>query len=257
MGDMERVPALTKDHKKKNRGTRILRTLGWVILLGLSVLIFFRSPLSKIDSISIRGEDMVEETQIIGLAKIAKGDSFFSIDPKEMESALMALPEIKEVSVQRDFPGKVFIDIKEHRHVAFMLEDDNKIIPVLENGMRLENREWNDRVIDKPILREWKDQALLPKLSEELFKLEPIVLHAISEIQPAMTEDPQRLVLYMKDGYEVHTSVRHFAKNMSWYPSFVANLKQEGKDKGMIMLLDGKWFIPYNNLEGTGEGTEE
>lgn len=257
MGDMERVPALTKDHKKKKRGTRILLILGWTFLLGLSVLIFFRSPLSKIDSITIKGNEMVEETQIIEMAKIAKGESFFSVDPSEIQSVLMTLPEMKEVSVHREFPGKVFIDIVEHRHVAFMLEPDNKIIPILENGMRLENRQWDDRVIDKPILRKWKDPALLSKLSEELIKLEPLVLHAISEIVPAVAEDPQRLILYMKDGYEVHTSVRHFAKNMSWYPSFVANLKQEGKDKGKIMLLDGKWFIPYDNLEETQEGIAE
>ncbi|WP_164984853.1 cell division protein FtsQ/DivIB [Ammoniphilus sp. CFH 90114] len=257
MGNMERVPALTKEHKTKKRGRSIIKTLGWFFLFGLCVLIFLRSPLSKIDIITIRGNEMIQESEISEKSGIKKGDSYFSIDAEEIKLVLETIPEIREAEVTREFPGHVFIDIKEHRHVAFMMEHNNKIVPVLENGIRLENRLWNDRVIDKPILREWEDDALLPKLCEELMKLEPLVLHAISEIEPARLEDPQRLVLYMKDGYEVHTSVRHFAKNMSWYPSFVANLKQEGKEKGMIMLLDGKWFIPYDNLEDKGVGKPE
>ncbi len=254
MGDFERVPTLTKEQKKKRKGNRILKGLGWVFLVGLCILIFFRSPLSKVDEVKVTGNGMIETDHVIGLSKVAKGDSFFSVRPSEIEEELKKLPEVKEVRVTREFPGKVLIELFEYRHVAFYMESHTKIIPVLENGTRLENRVWDDRVIDKPILREWKDHALLTKLCEELMKVEPLVLHAISEIEPAPVEDPQRLILYMKDGYEVHTSIRHFAKNMSWYPSFVANLKQEGKDKGMIMLLDGKWFIPYENVDGKSGG---
>ena len=98
--------------------------------------------------------------------------------------------------------------------------------------MRLENRLWNDRVIDRPILRNWKDTAQFTQLGEELKKMDSSIRNEISEIEPDVKEtDPQRLILYMKDGYEVHTSLRHFAKNMAWYPPFVANLKQEGSPK--------------------------
>ena len=80
-------------------------------------------------------------------------------------------------------------------------------------------------------------------------------MNAISEIEPAGNDDPLRLKLYMRDGFEVQTSIRNFAKNMEWYPSFVANLKKEGNHEGIIMLLDGKWFVPYGEPLKKEEGT--
>lgn len=257
MDEMERVPTLTKEPKRKRRKTnRIILTLGWIFFLGLCTMMFLRSPLSKVDQIEVTGVKLLEPSQIVQISKLQKGDSFFTVRPSDIEQAIIALPEVKEAEVTRHFPGNVSIEVTEYEHVSFMMGNDKKIIPILENGTRLENRLWNDRVIDRPILRNWKDPLQLPKLGEELKKLDKGLLNQISEIEPDLeADDPQRLILYMKDGYEVHTSIRHFAKNMAWYPSFVANLKQEGNQKGIIMLLDGKWFIPYVQPANEEEGT--
>lgn len=256
MNEMERVPTLSKEPKrKKKRSNRIILALGWIFFLGLSTMMFLRSPLSKVDLIEVTGVQLLDSSQIVQLSKVQKGDSFFTVNSSGIEQTIRALPEVKEAQVTRHFPGNVSIQITEYEHVAFLMENEKKLIPILENGTRLEKRLWNDRVIDRPILRSWKDALQLPKLSEELKKLDKGLLNQISEIEPDVeADDPQRLILYMKDGFEVHTSIRHFAKNMAWYPSFVANLKQEGNRKGIIMLLDGKWFIPYVQPANEEEG---
>ncbi len=257
MNEMERVPTLTKEPKRKKRKTsRIILTLGWIFFLGLSTIMFLQSSLSKVDQIEVTGLQLLEPSQVVQLSKIQKGASFFTVQSSDIEQAIGTLPEVKEVEVARHFPGNVSIQVTEYEHVLFIMENEKKIIPILENGTRLENRLWNDRVIDRPILRNWKEPLQLPKLGEELKKLDKGLLNQISEIEPDVrANDPQRLILYMKDGYEVHTSIRHFSKNMAWYPSFVANLKQEGNQKGIIMLLDGKWFIPYVQPANEEEGT--
>jgi len=252
MQDLERVPALTKK-KRKKRANRFILWLGWFFLIGLCAVLFFRSPLSKIDTIEVMGNDMVSTSQIIQISELSKGNSFFTVHRKKIEAALISLPEIKTAAVESHFPGKVSITIEENKRIAYMIGEEGNITPVLENGIQLENRNWNDRFIDKPLIREWEDKTMLTKLAIELKKVDPSVLSLISEIKPASKEDPLRLVLFMKDGYEVQTSIRNFAKNMNWYPAFVANLMQEGNPKGVIMLFDGKWFIPYENPVGEDE----
>ncbi|HJV44817.1 MAG TPA: FtsQ-type POTRA domain-containing protein [Bacillota bacterium] len=244
MQEMERVPALNTNRKKR-RVNRFLLFLGWVFFLGLSTLLFLRSPLSKIDTIDVIGSNTLENTQIMEASGLSIGQSFFTINKNQILQAISALPEVKNVDLSRKFPGKVTIHVEENQRMAFLVDAQYKIIPVLENGTQLENRPWNDRFIDKPLIRNWKDDSLLPKLMDEMKNLNPTVLNSISEISPADGEDPLRLVLYMKDGYEVQTSIRHFAQNMEWYPSFVMNLKHEGNTDGIIMMLDGKWFVPY------------
>jgi cell division protein FtsQ len=253
MQETERVPALTTKPKKR-RVNRFLLFLGWIFFIGLSALLFLRSPLSKIDEINVTGNSTLTTAEVISASGLAKGNSFFTINADQVVQAISSLPEVKNAVLTRKFPGKVNIQIAENRRIAYLVDANNKIIPVLENGIQLENRTWNDRFIDKPIIRNWKDTSLLPKLTEEMTKLSPIVLNTISEIGPAGGDDPLRLVLYMKDGFEVQTSIRHFAQNMEWYPSFVANLKHEGNTEGIIMMLDGKWFVPYKMPTDKGEG---
>jgi len=259
MQDMERMPTLTKEtqKKKKKKTSRILIGLGWLFFLSLSMMMFLQSSLSKIDQVIVDGVQILDSNEIIQLSQIQKGQSFFTVQPSKIENSIKNLPEVKAVDVTRSFPGKVTITVNEYKHVAFHWVDQKTLIPILETGTRLENRPWNDRVIDRPILRNWKDTTKFQQLGEELNKLDSSIRNEISEIEPDDQEkDPQRLILYMKDGYEVHTSLRHFAKNMSWYPPFITNLKQEGSPKGIIMLLDGKWFVPYTD-PGIEEGVRD
>ncbi|RKD24103.1 hypothetical protein BEP19_06755 [Ammoniphilus oxalaticus] len=254
MQDMERMPTLKKEHKKKKKTNRILLIFGWIFFLSLSAIVFFQSPLSKVDEVTVDGANLLNQSEIIQLSQIQPGQSFFTVKASAIKRAIKALPEVKEVNVSRSFPGKVIIAISEFEYVAFQWGEQNELIPVLENGTRLENRVWNDRVIDRPILRSWPDTSQFKHLGEELKKLEPSIRNEISEMEPDQVEkDPQRVILYMKDGFEVHTSLRHFAKNMAWYPPFIANLKQEGSPQGIIKMLDGKWFVPYPD-SGVEEG---
>jgi cell division protein FtsQ len=244
MPNMKRIPALTKKTQKRRKVNRFFLALGLLFFLGICLVLFLRSPLSKVDTIEVTGNELLSKDQVIQFSKVTTGQSFFTVNVDQIKSSLETLPEVKSALIERHFPGKVTITIKENNRVAFLMENNNKIIPVLENGRPLENRPWNDRLIDKPLIRHWANSSLLPQLCSELIQLEPAVVNSISEIEPDGQSDSLNLKLFMKDGYEVHTSIRHFSQNMDWYPSFVGSLKQEGKPRGIIMLFDGKWFVP-------------
>ena len=170
MQETGRVPALSNDRRRK-RVNRFLLMVGWIFFLGLFLLLFMRSPLSKIDTINVTGNEILDPSTLVQLSAINKGDSFFTLHTSMIEGSIQALPEVKGVRIIRDFPGKVTIEIEEYKRVAYKISDNDQIIPILETGRLLENRPWNDRFIDRPLLRHWQDHELLAKLSAELLKL--------------------------------------------------------------------------------------
>ena len=130
---------------------------------------------------------------------------------------------------------------REHSHVSFWLKD-SQLFPVLSTGQVLYNRPWSEGRIDKPILSHWRSKEGIIELSSELNKLNESVLSLISEITITPTiVDPYRLTLFMIDGFEVRTSIRNFAQNISLYPHYVEQAKADGKTEMILNLFDAKW----------------
>lgn len=244
MHHLETIPQMQKGRKKRgNKKLLWLLALFFTILL---VVLFLRSPLNQIQEIIINGNELVTDSQILYTAGLELDMPYFGMDEDEVAEKISQLSAVSEVKVEKNFPGVVLLQIKEYERVAFLLRDSGQLIPVLENGMTLPLDENWPGMLDRPIIRDSISGNRLKELAGQLNQLDDRVLSRISEI--AMDEeenDPNRLQLFMKDGFQVKTSITDFAENMSWYPSFVHYLNQEGKNTGVVTLLEGKWFVPY------------
>ena len=82
MQDMERMPTLTKETKKKKKTNRILFVLGWIFFLSLSTMMFLQSSLSKIDQVIVEGVHILEANQMIQLSQIQKVNLFLPFIPQ-------------------------------------------------------------------------------------------------------------------------------------------------------------------------------
>ncbi len=246
MHQMEKVPQLKKVRKKRgNKKLLWLLTLFFTILL---VVLFLRSPLNQIHEIIINGNHLVTDNQILHTAGLELDMPYLGVDEDEVVEKIRQLSAVSEVKIEKHFPGVIILQIKEHERVAFLLKDNGLLIPVLENGTTLPlDEDWSG-MIDRPIIRDNINSNRLKQLAAQLYQLDDRVLSRISEIGIDEQEnDPDRLQLFMKDGFQVKTSITDFAENMSWYPSFVHYLNQEGKNAGIVTLLEGKWFVPYED----------
>ncbi|MBO8171141.1 MAG: FtsQ-type POTRA domain-containing protein [Bacillaceae bacterium] len=243
MRQSEHIPRIRKRHATK-RTNRTFLLLIYLFFTTVLVILFLRSPLSKVSEIEITGNELLRDETILSASGLQPDMPFFGIDTDEVEQQIEQLLAVDQANVDRDFPGRVRVEIQEYRNVAFLVGKNGRLLPLLENGKTLP-ADW-DGVIDRPIVTSFKRDDLLEQLASELKSLDRGVAAKISEIQhwPSDT-DPYRLRLYMKDGNEVHTSIRDFSQNMNWYPSFVRYLEEEGKSNGIVTLLDGKWFVPY------------
>ena len=105
-----------------------------------------RAGLFKLDSVTLKGNRYLLESQVVAIAGIEKGACGLSLNADEIRERLMKHPRIKSASVKKLLWKKLYITIEERTPVA--LVDLDRILETDE-----------DRVVFEPV-----DYALLPDL---------------------------------------------------------------------------------------------
>jgi len=257
----DRVPQLKQRRRKKAN-----RRLGIVVLLFIMLILlilYFQSPLSKIQSISISGDEWISQEQILLASDVNIGSSYWTTNSDDITEKLLNELDIEAADVTKQFPTTLLITIDEFDHIAYVKEDQ-QFIPILENGAESEPLDSSDIWSHAPILFEFDSNTVLQKMATGLAELPVEVLHSISEIYYTPTDtDSGHITIYMNDGFEVSAIIDTFAEKMTHYPSIVSQLDPE--IKGVIDLEVGSFFRAYERgeeigdeeLEGTIEGEEE
>ncbi|MGG4490613.1 cell division protein FtsQ/DivIB [Metabacillus idriensis] len=248
----DRVPKL-KEHRKQKSNRRLILFLSVFFILILLV-IYFQSPLSKVSSIDVAGNKTVSDEEIINMSGITEKSGFWSINEKEVNSALSDFEQIQNVKLDKQLPNKVTIVVEEYHKVAYIVKGD-QYSPILENGKTLAPVE-GTFPDDAPLLINWNEAEEIEEMAMELMSLPDSVKNAISEIYhtPEKT-DPWHITLYMNDGFEVQASVRSFSKKMIDYPAIVSKLAPNSK--GIIHMEVGTYFESYNKKDEAAEEAAE
>ncbi|WP_047151555.1 cell division protein FtsQ/DivIB [Aneurinibacillus tyrosinisolvens] len=254
MAKIEKIPRLREEKRKKNTNRQIL-VLVLLFFVVLLVILFFQSSISRVQDITVTGVKYVSDDEVIKQSHVTFDMQFLFINSEQVAASIVSsIPAVESVEVKKHFPGKVELRVKERPRVALLMNPRGELFPVTNNGFVLKEYPVKENEMDKPIIRTWRDEGLLPEFAQELTKLDSNTKSLISEIhhQPE-ANNPKRLVLFMKDGFEVHSTITNFAENMAWYPSFVQTLKREGKTEGIINMSEVKWFEPYRQQQTANE----
>jgi cell division protein FtsQ len=247
----DRVPKL-KEHRKQKSNRRLISFLSVFFILILLV-IYFQSPLSKVSSIDVAGNETVSKEEIIKRSGITENSGFWSINEKEVNDALSDLDQIQNIKLDKQLPNKVTILVEEYQKVAYIVKD-SQYSPILENGKTLDplSGTFPD---DAPLLIDWKKAEEIEEMALELMSLPKSVRNAISEIYhtPEKT-DPWHVTLFMNDGYEVRATVRSFSKKMMDYPAIVSKLEPDSK--GIIHMEVGTYFESFDKKSEKAEPAE-
>jgi len=95
----------------------------------LAVFILFKSPVFDVKKIEVRGNRQVSKEKIIISSGLHTGVNIFKVNLKEARTNLGALPVFKDVRLERDFPGRIVITVKE-RHPVAMLPGESGFIVI-------------------------------------------------------------------------------------------------------------------------------
>jgi cell division protein FtsQ len=247
----DRIPKLQQQRKQKTN-RRLISFLSIFFLLILLV-IYFQSPLSKVSSITVKGNVHVESEKIIEMSKITTSNGFWNINTTKTSQLIEEHLQIKQATVEKKFPNHIVLKVDEYESIAY-LEENGAFKPILENGQVLKDRTVKVPA-DAPVLINWNQEKNVNEMINELKKLSPSILNSISEIHHTPNKtDPWLVHLYMNDGFEVMASVRTFSKKMNTYTKIVSQLDENSN--GIIHLEVGSYFESYTPIESKEEGDE-
>lgn len=111
------------EDRARHRLRRLLGLLLLAALVGLGAWAL-RSPLLSIREISVVGAEQSSPQSAIDAVGLETGTPTISVDAGALERALVLDPWIDEAAVTVSWPGRVEIDIQEHRPVAFVATGD-------------------------------------------------------------------------------------------------------------------------------------
>lgn len=102
--------------------------LGWGLWFGIRKGLF-ESEEFALRELALNDNPVVDRQRLIDVSGIDLSGSLFECDVKEITRRLAALPEVAEVKVRREFPGKLEVAITPRVPLAWIANVDQDILP--------------------------------------------------------------------------------------------------------------------------------
>jgi cell division protein FtsQ len=180
----------------------ILIVAASLVLVALSVLVI--PPSLRVTRYEISGNADMSREDVLSVALIHDPEYFFSLDVARIKTTLTADPRIASVSVEKLFPNRLKIEVKERKAVAAALVPLNgrSIVACIDSDGAVFAEAGPDTAVSVPVLSGIRFEnfrlgtRLPPALSELLASLgeiqarEPALLAAVSEIRVVPTGPP-------------------------------------------------------------------
>lgn len=238
---------------------KLLQRYVFIVFIQLIFILFsgyLLSPFSKVDTISVEGNQDVYVQEIIEESGLHPGDSVLKSKVKfeEIEKNITKqLPQVSNSTITMDGLNKIVIKVKEFSTVAYIAEDES-YLRVLENGTVLDNL-YMISIGNQLVLSKFEEGEALNLMIKELKKVDEPILNLISEIELTQTEtNPYYIEVYMNNGNRILSNIPDFSEKLPYYPQMVQAV--EGK-KGVFDMEAGIYFIPFVDGESEESGIDE
>ncbi|SHE37924.1 cell division protein FtsQ [Atopostipes suicloacalis DSM 15692] len=230
-----------------------------IVIINLLIIIimsYLISPLSKVATIVVKGNEAVYDQQIIEESGIRSKDSVLELMRKKdttAENIVQNLPQVSESSVDISGFNEVIIQVKEYNTVAYIAKEQS-YLRVLENGTVLDE-EYNVSIGNQPVLTKFEEGAALDRMIEELSKVDMPILNLISEIELVTDRENSLFIrVYMNNGNRVLSLIPTFSEKIPYYPQMV---KAVNGKKGVFDMEAGVYFTPFVDEETEESGLNE
>lgn len=244
------VPVLKEPVPPKKRGGRKAALILFLLVLVLLCVLFFRSSLSKISEITFEGNTYLSNEELLTIADVRTGDPYFGTSNGKIEGRIAQITSVESVTVDKSFPGKLHIQVKEFPIVAYELTNDGQLNGLLANGTKIQLQN-GSTPMEKPILTGWDEKdPYLSKLCATLAKIPDTLVMDISEITPSPTLSyPDRIKMYTRSHFEVISAIS-VLQDKAEYMSMI----MDSQNPGLLTLLEADTYVPYEAPEdGAGD----
>lgn len=168
-------------------------------------------------STEVRGSTILEQNEVVALAKIPFAQSLSEIDLPAIQQKVESYPYVKGARVSRQFPRKIIIDVMERKPIAylnlssFLVVDDEGIVMPLRHG---------DMEFNVPTLTGFNRAEELYPIGGKCLSVKTLeavdYLSSVRLLFPALFQDISELTVDERDEYVMVLSEKptkiHFGK---------------------------------------------
>ena len=234
MNKDNRRSSLEKIKRKKRREVFYIVTL-FLIVIGVFVLLF--SSYLKLKTIEVEGNNQITKEEILEAGNINNDLRTWSIKDDEIRNNIQSRFEIfKSVTVQSKLPSTIKVKVEEYSFIAQNKKEDGSLEIIMENGKPYSGKIRNN--YNLPIIENFNDDSnKLEEVYKNLNKLKQEVRLQISEI---VSDENDRLIIYMKDGQKVKALRASFADKLNYYEEISKYI--EDKNNTTLNLINGAYL---------------
>lgn len=236
---------LVKDYQIRN--FRRMWPFIIIFLMIICAMGFLISPISRVKSIKISGNEIVSIKQIKHYSPVKKGMSLFGVWGKtdklagELKDRSQRMQSVKINLVNFN---RIHIKVEEYPTIGYLYTDGG-YQPILKSGVIIKNKVLNPRD-GFPVLKKFKNPKTLRRTIRQYRRINPPVRAAINTVSYSpVKSNRDRVYLQMNDGNKVFASISSFGDKMDYYPSINAKLKV----KSIINLEVGAYSYPLTKHE--------
>lgn len=262
----DKVSEFDSDYLKEKRAKRRKRqkqiqysVFGVLLLIIILILIYMFTPLSKISSVEISGNDNTSKNQINKAINVKDNSRMYTYSTTNAQNKLEESTLIKNAEVKKHFPNKLTVKVSEKQIVGLTKKKD-KYVPVLEDGTELEDYDGN--ATDNGPILEGFEKDKKEKIIQALSEMPAKVRGMIAEIKFDPQENAQNQIkLFTTDDIQILGNLNTIGKKMKYYPQMSQSLERdesgELKKAGYIDLSVGASFIPYSGGSTTKSSSDQ
>ncbi|MEP9818393.1 cell division protein FtsQ/DivIB [Staphylococcus sp. KG4-3] len=262
----DKVSEFDSEYLKEKRAKRRKRqkqiqysVFGVLLFIIILILIYMFTPLSKISSVEISGNDNTSKDAINRAINVKDNSRMYTYSTTNAQNKLEESTLIKNAEVKKHFPNKLTVKVSEKKIVALTKKKD-KYVPVLEDGTELEDYDGN--ATDNGPILEGFEKDKKEKIIQALSEMPAKVRGMIAEIKLDPQENAQNQIkLFTTDDIQILGNLNTIGKKMKYYPQMSQSLERdesgELKKAGYIDLSVGASFIPYSGGSTTKSSSDQ
>ena len=125
---IEKKKEIMRKKRHKIRVKKRLVVFVFIVLCTAVIVTVLKAPFFNIASIECTGQEKLSSEYILSVAKVKTGGNIFSVNVEAAKRSVAAIPAVAEANVQRIFPDKIRITVKECTEAAFVKSGGNLFV---------------------------------------------------------------------------------------------------------------------------------
>lgn len=241
-----------KAMRRKRANRRFMIFIG-ILSFFILFILYLESPYSDVQSVIVQGNEYVEDSWVKEASELYDDVSMWALDEDSVNDVLTENEVIANVSLERNWPVEVVVNIDEYDRVAYLFDEEEQTFsPVLENGSLVQTSESVSPSGSVPLLYGFEEKERVEDIAGQLAETDRAVMGRISEIHfdPA-DSDPSGVMVYMTDGFPVRTTITNFHERIAPYPAIIEQLDED--EDGLIHMRLNPYFESFENDDADEE----